>query len=296
VSVAAPDWLNVEEYPFESNWFEVDAGRMHYVDVGQGDAIVFVHGVPTWSFLFRKLLAGLRERYRCIAVDHLGFGLSDKPAGYGYEPASLQHNLELLLDSLGLGRFVLAVHDWGGPLGLPYAVHRRDAVRGIVLFNTWMWPVTGGRRAEALSSLLATRAYAVLDERYNATMRMLPQVVGTRARLAADVYAQYAAPLAQPGERVATLALLRAIRTSTPWLAVQWQQAAALRDVPALVCWGLRDPFFTARDLARWETLLRDREVHRYERVGHLPPEEIGEELCPMVNAFARSVLRERMS
>jgi haloalkane dehalogenase len=286
-----PDWLDREEYPFESKWFATAAGRMHYVDVGRGDAFVFVHGVPSWSFLFRRLIRGLSDRYRCVAMDHLGFGLSDKPHGYGYDPADLQKNVERLLDSLDLERVILVVHDWGGPIGLPYALHRLQRVRGVVLFNTWMWPSTGDRRVEILGSILASRAYAVLDNRYNVTMRMLPQALGTRMRMSPELYRQYAEPLARASDREGSLALLRAILEAVPWLAVLWQQASTLAGVPALLCWGMRDLAFTARDLERWVALFDHPEVHRYERVGHFPPEEIGEELCPVLDAFARATL-----
>jgi len=291
VSTSDPDWLDREEYPFESKWFDTGAGRMHYVDVGHGDAFVFVHGVPSWSFLFRKLIRGLSDRYRCVAMDHLGFGLSDKPQGYAYDPADLQQNVERLLDSLDLGRVVLAVHDWGGPLGVPYAFHQPQKVRGLVLFNTWMWPSTGDRRAECLASILASNTYAALDTRYNVTVRMLPQALGTRVRMSPGVYRQYAEPLADASQRQGSLALLRAIAGAAPWLSVQWQQAPALRGIPALLCWGMSDLAFTARDLERWSALFDRVDVHRYERVGHFPPEEVGEELCPVLDAFAGTVL-----
>lgn len=286
-----PDWLDREEYPFDSRWFDTGSGQMHYVDVGSGDTFVFVHGVPSWSFLFRKLIRGLSDRYRCVAMDHLGFGLSHKPRGYAYDPADLQKNVERLLDSLGLERVILVVHDWGGPIGLPYAIHHPRNVRGIVLFNTWMWPSTGDRRVEILGSILASKAYAALDDRYNVTMRMLPQALGTRMRMSPEVYRQYAEPLAHASEREGSLALLRAILGATPWLSVLWQQASALAAVPAFVCWGMRDMAFTARDLERWVGLFDHAEIHRYERVGHFPPEEVGEELCPALDAFARAAL-----
>jgi haloalkane dehalogenase len=289
-----PDWLDREEYPFESKWFETDAGRMHYVDVGRGDTFVFVHGVPSWSFLFRKLIRGLSDRYRCVAMDHLGFGLSDKPQGYSYDPGDLQLNAERLLESLDLERVILVVHDWGGPLGLPYAIHRPQKVRGLVLFNTWMWPSTGDRRIELFGSILASKAYAALDTRYNVTMRMLPQALGTRVRMRSEIYRQYAEPLAEASRREGSTALLRAIVGATPWLSVLWQQAGALARFPALLCWGMRDIAFTERDLERWTSLFEQAEVHRYERVGHFPPEEVGDELCAVLDAFARSALVSR--
>lgn len=284
-----PAWLDRDEYPFESRFFSTPAGRMHYVDEGTGDAFVFVHGVPTWSFLFRKLIRRLSDRYRCVAMDHLGFGLSDKPEGFAYEPIDLAQNVERLVESLDLERVILVVHDWGGPLGLPYAFHH--SVRAVVLFNTWMWPVAGDRRASFLGRVLASPLYEALDDRYNASVKFfMPRAVASPTVLTPAVMRHYVEPLATAASRRGVTALLRAITAASPWLAVQWQQAGLLRRMPAMVAWGMRDIAFTKRDLGRWSNLLERGEIHRYERVGHFPPEEAGEDLSATLDAFARAI------
>ncbi len=98
-----------------------------------------VHGTPTWSFMYRHLIRDLSPRYRCIAPDHLGFGLSDRPAGWSYRPEDQARNLARLIETLGLKDLTLVVHDFGGPIGLAYALDHPENVRRLVLFNTWMW-------------------------------------------------------------------------------------------------------------------------------------------------------------
>ena len=105
-------------YPFASNFYEAREGRIHYLDEGTGPVVVMVHGNPTWSFLYRDLIRELRADHRCIAIDHLGCGLSDKPASGTYRLEAHLANLAGLLDHLGVTRFSLVVHDWGGPIGL----------------------------------------------------------------------------------------------------------------------------------------------------------------------------------
>ena len=112
------DWIDRDEYPFESHYIQVPAGRMHYVDEGSGQPVVMVHGNPTWSFLYRKVIKRLQPEYRCIAMDHLGFGLSDKPKDWSYLPAEHSTNLATLIEGLGLKNITLVVQDWGGPIGL----------------------------------------------------------------------------------------------------------------------------------------------------------------------------------
>lgn len=111
------DWIDRQEYPFASHYLEVSSGRLHFVDEGSGPAAVMVHGNPTWSYLYRRLIKQLRPEYRCIAMDHIGFGLSDKPREWSYLPSDHAANLTALVDGLGLKDITLVVQDWGGPIG-----------------------------------------------------------------------------------------------------------------------------------------------------------------------------------
>ncbi|WP_375335526.1 alpha/beta fold hydrolase [Halorussus sp. MSC15.2] len=137
-----PDWLDRTRYPFDANWLDLPEGRVHYADEGEGRPVVMLHGNPTWSFLYRHLLGGLSDEYRCVVPDLLGFGLSEKPSpsSFSYRPADHARVVERLFDALDLQDAVVVGHDWGGPLGLDYATRNPDAVSEIVLMNTWMWP------------------------------------------------------------------------------------------------------------------------------------------------------------
>jgi haloalkane dehalogenase len=114
---AVPGWVDRKAYPFEPRWLDVGEGRLHYVDEGVGPTILFVHGTPTWSFEYRHLIGGLKAKHRCVAVDHLGFGLSERPAGSAYTPEAHAHRLRAFVDKLGLNGFTLVVHDFGAPSG-----------------------------------------------------------------------------------------------------------------------------------------------------------------------------------
>jgi haloalkane dehalogenase len=110
-------WIDRNEYPFASHYFETPAGKLHYVDEGKGQPVVMLHGNPTWSFLYRNLIKQLSPHYRCIAPDHIGFGLSDKPVDWSYLPEEHAKNLAALIEHLGLKDITLVVGDWGGPIG-----------------------------------------------------------------------------------------------------------------------------------------------------------------------------------
>lgn len=141
-------------YPFEHRYVDLDAGRLHYVDEGEGEPLVFVHGTPTWSFLWRHWVNDLRQGFRCIAPDHTGFGLSDKPADGRYTPADHARNLEEFIQRLGLEDVTLVVHDFGGPIGLHYALENPDNVKRIVLMNTWLWSNRGNQAIESARRFL----------------------------------------------------------------------------------------------------------------------------------------------
>ena len=164
-------------YPFTSKWFDSSAGRIHYIDEGQGPPIVLFHGNPTWSFLYRGIVARLRDRFRTVAVDYPGFGLSERPSGYTYTPAEHARVIGELVDQLDLDGFVTMGQDWGGPISLSIAADRADRVRGLVLGNTWFWP------ADRLSIRLFARFMSSrrmqrrIIERNYFVERMLPKGV-----------------------------------------------------------------------------------------------------------------------
>src|SRR5262245_53355037 len=137
---AIPSWLDRDAYPFQNRYLPTRYGRVHYIDEGQGEPILFVHGTPTWSFEYRHLVRSLRRTHRCIALDHLGFGLSERPADFGYRPEDHAETLREFCDGLGLDAFTLVVHDFGGPIGLPLAL--AGHARRLVILNSWMWPFT----------------------------------------------------------------------------------------------------------------------------------------------------------
>src|SRR5690349_10562936 len=138
-AASPPVWLDRQAYPFTPRRLKLAAGTVSYLDEGRGDPLLFVHGTPTWSFEYRHLIRALAPRHRCIAPDHLGFGLSERPADLPYTPEAHARVLAEFVDKLGLGRFTLVVHDFGGPIGLPLALDHPERVRGLVLLNTWMW-------------------------------------------------------------------------------------------------------------------------------------------------------------
>jgi pimeloyl-ACP methyl ester carboxylesterase len=273
-------------YPFQSHFLELEGGRMHYVDEGSGPVVVMVHGTPTWSFLYRHLIASLATTHRVIAIDHLGFGLSDKPAGADYRPAALAANLEALIQRLELENLVLVVHDFGGPIGLGYAIEHPENVRALVLFNTWMWSLAG-TQAETVSRFMAGRIGRFLYTRLNFSPRVLLKMLfADKRKLTPEIHRHYLEAFPSPAQRQAPWVFARELAGSSDWYEGLWQRRQALAGKPALLLWGMKDQAFGAEALARWKQALPEATVVEFPDAGHFVQEEAPEEAAEQIRRF----------
>lgn len=281
-----PDWLDREAYPFDSHYHDHPEGRVHYVDEGEGRPVVTLHGNPTWSFLYRELVRGLRDDYRAVAPDYLGFGLSEKPPGFSYRPPDHAAVVADLIDHLGLEDVTLVVHDWGGPIGLHYAAEHPENVRALVVTNTFMWPIEDAA-GRAFAALLGGPLGRVLCERYNAFARYVMKLgVADRSRLPPAVHDQYLRPLATAEERTGTWVFPRELVGSRDWLADLWGRRSRVADLPALLVWGMRDVAFDRDDLRRWQALFPDARTVELGDASHYLHEEKGAETVEPIREF----------
>ncbi len=277
-------------YPFEPHYVDVPGGRLHYVDEGDGPAIVMLHGNPTWSFYYRELIKGLRDRYRVIAPDHIGCGLSDKPQEYPYTLSTHIDNVERLIDHLGLSDLTLVVHDWGGPIGLGWAARHPQSVRRLVVFNTAAF------LGERMPLRIRVCGWPVFGEmavlRCNAFARAATRMACCRReRMTPEVRAGYLFPYDSPAHRVAILRFVRDIPfgPKVPSFQELKQIETALpqfRDRPMMIAWGMKDFCFTDSYLAGWIARFPDAIVYRYADAGHYVVEDAHERILPALGEF----------
>jgi haloalkane dehalogenase len=135
-----PQWVSRELYPFDNHYVEIGRCRVHYIDEGIGPPLLLLHGNPTWSFLYRDIITGLRHRFRWVAVDYPGFGLSTAAPGYGFTSSEHAGVLEELIAFLDLQKITMMVHDWGGPIGFAVATRHPERFSAFVIGNTFAWP------------------------------------------------------------------------------------------------------------------------------------------------------------
>lgn len=274
--------------PSVTQTLRTPAGQLAYTDVGTGPPLVFLHGNPTSAHLYRHLIRNLAPDYRCIAPDYLGFGRSAAPADFSYRPPAHATLIETLLRTLDLTRITLVLHDWGGPIGLGYALRHPDTVRRFVLMNTWAWPLRHRPLLQCASRLLATPPGRLAVERCNAFAHLImPLTTGPSSECYPDWIRAYAEALDTCSRRRACRVFAQSLRTETQWLRALWTRRDRLRERPALLCWGEADPAFGLQQCRRrWRALFPNATVRRFGDVGHYVPEELGTALVDPVRRF----------
>lgn len=281
-------------YPFESRFIDRHGLRLHYVDQGSGDPLVMVHGNPSWSFLFRDLIRAVTPGSRAIAIDHLGCGLSDKPTDeeYDFRLRSRIDDLEALIEHLKIDRpITMVVHDWGGGIGMGWAVRNRSRIGRLIIMNTAAFPLPIGKPFPwPLWAFRSSCIGAFGVAHMNAFAEIAARTCTVRP-LADDVRHGFLLPYDTPEHRLATLRFVQDIPL-TPgdpsWNEIADTAAglAAFRDVPTLVVWGRRDFIFDRAFFSEWRRRLPNAEMHSFADAGHYVLEDARDRILPLVLDF----------
>jgi haloalkane dehalogenase len=270
-------------YPFESRWFDSSAGRMHYIDEGAGPPILFLHGNPTWSFLYRHIVTRLRDGFRCIAVDYLGFGLSERPEAYGYTIEEHGRIVAELVDHLQLDGFVTMGQDWGGPISMAIDTARAERVRGVVLGNTWFWPADT-MMMKAFSRIMSTRRMqrAILEKNFFVE-RIVPRGMARTLTPAEMEHYRKVQPTPEAREGVAEMP--KQILAARPLLErLARDVPAQLGSEPALFVWGMKDfAFKSKRMLPRLQATFHDHVVVELPNAKHYIQEDAPDEIADAI-------------
>jgi len=253
-----------------------------------------VHGNPTWSFYYRNLVLALRDRYRCIAPDHIGCGYSDKPGddSYNYTLEQRVADLEALLDGLGVTKNInLVVHDWGGMIGMAYATKYPERVKSLTVLNTSAFNLPASKPFPWPLWLCRTPLGAFLVRGFNGFSAVASHECCKRNPMSREVRAAYRAPYNSWKNRIATLRFVQDIPLrkgdpSYPEVHRVETSVGALSDKPMLICWGLKDFVFDKHFLARWKEEFPQAEVHRFDDCGHYILEDAADEVIPLIETF----------
>jgi haloalkane dehalogenase len=288
-------------FPYEPRTFDRGGGiRMRYLDEGPAKpagTVVLVHGNPSWSFYWRNLVRELSTTHRCLAPDHVGMGASDKPGdgAYAYTLRERVADLTRLLEAVApRGPLTLVVHDWGGMIGMAWAVEHLARVQRLVLLNTAAFPLPAAKRLPWQLALARTPLGALLVRGGNAFAYGATLAGMTRTRMSPAVRAGYLAPYDSWGARIATLRFVQDIPLVQGARGFDLVQATAarldeLRATPTFIGWGGQDFVFDHHFLAEWRARLPHATVRLLPDAGHYVLEDAAAELVPEIAAFARA-------
>ncbi len=279
-----------DEYPFASRHLSIGGHRYHYVDEGSGPLLLMVHGNPTWSFAWRRLIRNLSMEFRVVAVDHIGCGLSDKPQNYQYTLQQHIDNLVEFITQLELHEITLCAHDWGGAIGMGAAAVLPDRFQRIVLFNTAAFRSTRIplRISVCRIPVLGTLAVRGLNLFARAAQFM---AVADRRTMTESVRAGYLAPYGNWQDRIAIDRFVKDIplarsHPSYETLTNVEEGLAKFRETPMLLIWGEQDWCFTVQFLEEFQQRFPQAETLRLPNAGHYVFEDAPEQIEARLREF----------
>jgi pimeloyl-ACP methyl ester carboxylesterase len=286
-------WLDRKEYPFESKYLNINGQSLHYIDEGKGAVLLFVHGTPSWSFDFRHLIKKLSKRYRCIAIDHIGFGLSDKPEQYDYSTINHGKTLEAFVRYLSLREITLIVHDFGGPIGFYFAINNPQLVRNYVVFNSWLWSSASDPEFMKLSKVLKSPLLPFLYLYLNFSPRFLLPLSFAKNKPIAKILRHYTRPFSKRSERYGALAFAKSLVHDQEWFESLWNGKGEIASSAVLFIWGVRDKFVTPDYLEKFESGFGNSETILLKECGHFPQEEEPDVVAEAIRSFVEKSLIE---
>ncbi len=281
-----PQWVPDDLYPFESNYVEIDGSRVHYIDEGSGPTLLFLHGNPSWSFIWRDIVKDLRDSFRCIALDYPGFGLSTRRPDYGDTAAEHADIVEQFVVELDLCGVTLVAQDWGGPIGLTAATRQPERFSGLVLGNTWAWPLNGIFHFELFARMMGNPLGKLMIRNANVFVNMMIPL-GTASRVPEVVMNAYRGPFSAPDARKPTWELPRELLRSKPFMQSLEQHLPKIADLPTLFVWGGGD--FALRkkvELPRLAALFPDHETVVLDRAKHFFQEDAPHEAAAAIRRW----------
>ena len=264
-----------EHFPFQSRYVDVDGHRIHYVDEGKGPVLLFLHPAPAAAFMYREFIAALRERFRCVALDYPGFGLSVARSDSLLTLEEYAGAVAGFVDAVDLRAITLVLHDAGGPIGFRAAAMAPDRYRAFVVSDTFAFPLREFRLVRTVLRFVSTSAAVrALNRRLNLLPRLVSTVAPVRRRLPREVRRTYRALFPTPESRDRILDLLRELARGDDFLERTEEGIRRhFRSRPALLMYGQYDPVRLLGFMRRFEQMFPNHRSRVVRWEGHFPHE-----------------------
>jgi len=269
-----PDWVSERLFPFTSRFVEIDDARLHYVDEGSGPALLFLHGSPMWSFTFRHDIGALRDRFRCVALDMPGLGLSTAPVVPGQSFARNSDYYRKFVQKLRLRDYVLIAHATAGPSALRMAIDERERLAGLVITNSVAWSMRAYPPMWRFVRIVSSTPFRLLNQRLNLLPRITTRIGRNTGKFTDDERSAILGPYRNRAARRHLGSLLYGLRAEAPFFERLASDLPHLADVPVLLLYGAKDHGYQAGFLEQWKQLLPNHSVSILENSGHFAPED----------------------
>jgi haloalkane dehalogenase len=285
-----PDWISESLYPFKSRYIELAGSQVHYIDEGSGPVLLFLHSIPTWSFIYPNMIKNLQDNFRCIALDYLGFGLSKASDGFIHTLKEHSEIVSLFIQALELNEVTMMVHDIGGPIGLGVAGKQPERFRALIIADTFGWPLKEYNypKLERMVKIISSPFGSVIVDT-NLLLRSFLKGIKRRS-LSQEEKAAYRGPFAKLCRRHSIHNLFRSIGRSDGYLTEVKQGLAHLRVLPVLLIFGDADPTFEAGFMTRFEQFFPLSRSIIIKGAGHFTPEEAPDEITSAIWSWWQSL------
>ncbi|MEK7431930.1 MAG: alpha/beta fold hydrolase [Cyanobacteriota bacterium] len=287
--------INKTIYPFEGKYLDLTDIKIHYLDEGNGDPVVMLHGNPTWSIYYRELVKSLKNDFRCIVPDHVGCGLSDKPTDENYEYSLDQriNDVEMLLQYLKISKNItLVMHDWGAMIGMGYAARHPKSVKKLVIMNSFAFTIPEEKKLPmSMRFFRNTHIGSAFLRHFNIFTSMFSVGGTTRTLMDNDVREAYQIPYDNQTNRIALQRFMEDMPISGDEKSYDLakeieQKLEKFNKLPSLICWGMKDNLFDESILSEWLKHLPNASVKKFDDCGHYILEDATNEVVNIIRQF----------
>lgn len=272
-------------FPYAPHYLKLKNGtQLHYVDEGSGPVLLLLHGNPTWAFLYRHLIAELKNEFRVIAPDYPGFGLSSFPLDYGFSASEHAEIISEFVEQLDLQNMTIMVQDWAGPIGFALGERHPQRLHGFIIGNTWAWPLE--RPGHKLFSILMggwPGQFAAWC--CNGVVRFFMSK-GVVKKLSEAELAMYLAPFTEHNGRKPTHLFPTQLRAAAPFLREVQAGLPTLADLPVLILWGMKDFAFQEPERNRFESLFPNHRTVLLNNAGHFIQEDAPHDIIKAIRSW----------
>jgi len=272
-------------FPYKSHYLSLENGsKIHYVDEGKGPTLLLLHGNPTWSFLYRDIIAALKNDFRLIAPDYPGFGLSEAPKNYTFTAAEQAQTMSQFVQKLDLQDVGIMVQDWGGPIGFDVALKNPQRISRFIIGNTFAWPLkrTGQK---TFSKIMGGWTGQFASWCCNGVVRFFMNK-GVVNKINKEELAMYLAPFKKKNQRAPTHIFPAQLLDAKPFLSNIHKRLDTLSDRPTLIVWALEDFAFQKPERTRFESLFPKHKTVLLENAGHFIQEDAPNDIADAIRDF----------